>query len=95
MAIALSEFEGVGVPVYLWYSVTQAAWWSRLPVALVDGVKRSYTSCESTKEEGATKPKGYGFDDWRYIGKGTLVHGGVWRDELRKKKIPAAAGGYE
>ena len=87
MAIALGEFEDVDVPMYLWYSTEQASHWDRLPVASVNGVKRLYTACESTKEEGATKPKGYGFDDWMYVGKGRLVHGGVWcRDYPKQKK---------
>lgn len=92
--MTLGELEDVGIPTHLWYSATQAALWECLPTALVDGVKCAYTTCESTKEEGATKPKGYGFDDWEYLGKGTLAHAGVWRGEC-KKKTCVEVGGYE
>jgi len=81
MAITLMHF---------WYSATQAVRWFRLPVALIDGVEYVYTACESTKEEGATQPKGYRFDDWGYVGKGVILRAGLWQDE-RKKKIQAVA----
>lgn len=87
MPTAIREFEGTRITMHFWYSGKQAARWSRLPVARIYGVERLYTACESTKEEGATEPKDYAFDDWVYLGEGTILHGGTWHSAKSMSKV--------
>lgn len=66
---------------HFWFSNKQAsASWGRLPLALIDGKRWPYTICESKKGESRPhKTEGSIWNDWRYLGKGTMVQGGVLR----------------